>query len=229
MNIFLIQQRQQRIPLAELSGEVRQRLGKPLRRASPLTQLAVMGALSCLPEPLSGQRLALLWQSTYGPRAETLALLAEICTGAGEPLPYDFLASQPAIAAAQLKPLLPGLETAHHLPLDDETQTQWSLMLTLAHGWLSEGRFAQVLCAHLDVRNEIACGDWLLLSASSDNALASLRPASGAFNESAGKICSDDRNFPARLDTLLTHPAGSGHRLRLQSPALPKLAVEFAR
>lgn len=230
MNIFLIQQRQQRIPLAELSGEVRQRLGKPLRRASPLTQLAVVGALSCLPEPLSGQRLALLWQSTYGPRAETLALLAEICTGAGEPLPYDFLASQPAIAAAQLKPLLPGLETAHHLPLDDETQTQWSLMLTLAQHWLSEGRFAQVLCAHLDVSHEIASGDWLLLSGGGgDKALATLCPDNGTNSKFASEVSSDDRNFPARLDTLLTHPAGSGHRLRLQSPALPKLAVEFAR
>lgn len=153
----------------------------------------------------------------------------EICTGAGEPLPYDFLASQPAIAAAQLKPLLPCLETAHHLPLDDETHTQWSLMLTLAQGWLSEGRFAQVLCAHLDVRHEIACGDWLLVSASSDNALATLSHATGPISESAVEISSDDHDFPARLGALLAHAAGSGHRLRLQSPALPKLAVEFAR
>ena len=141
----------QRHPVADLGSEVRQRLGKPLRRASPLTQLAVSGALACLPVASSAQPLALLWQSTYGPRAETLALLDEVCCGTAEPLPFDFLASQPAIAAAQLKPWLPGLLTAHHLPLDNEAQSQWTLMLALAHAWLSEGRFAQVLCAHLDI------------------------------------------------------------------------------
>ncbi len=216
----------QRLPVADLGCEVRQRLGKPLRRASPLTQLAVSGALACLPDTSPAQPLALLWQSTYGPRAETLALLDEVCCGAGEPLPFDFLASQPSIAAAQLKPWLPALQTAHHLPLDNEAQTQWTLMLALAHAWLSEGRCAQVLCAHLDIADGQASADWLLLRCHSvhpplaELSLASAAPATPAR---------DDRDFPKHLASLLTQPAGSDRRLRLQSPALPKLAVEFAR
>jgi hypothetical protein len=35
-------------------------------------------------------------------------------------MPYDFLASQPAIAAAQIQPFLPGLQSATHFPLDTE-------------------------------------------------------------------------------------------------------------
>lgn len=216
----------QRLPVADLGSEVRQRLGKPLRRASPLTQLAVSGALACLPDASAAQPLALLWQSTYGPRVETLALLDEVCCGAGEPLPFDFLASQPAIAAAQLKPSLPCLQTAHHLPLDDEAQTQWTLMLALAHGWLSEGRYSQVLCAHLDIADCQASGDWLLLRCHSEHPpLAELSLASAA----PASLARDDRDFPTHLASLLTQPAGSDRRLRLQSPALPKLAVEFAR
>ena len=226
MNITLDHCFAQRLPVADLGSEVRQQLGKPLRRASPLTQLAVCGALACLPDASSAQPLALLWQSTYGPRAETLALLDEVCGGAGEPLPFDFLASQPAIAAAQLKPWLPTLQTAHHLPLDDEAQTQWTLMLALAHTWLSEGRFAQVLCAHLDIANGQARGDWLLLRCHSEHLpLAELSLASAA----PATLARDNRDFLARLTTLLDQPAGSDQRLRLQSPALPKLAVEFAR
>ena len=226
MKITLDHLLSQRLPVADLGSEVRQRLGKPLRRASPLTQLAVSGALACLPDASSAQPLALLWQSTYGPRAETLALLDEVCCGTAEPLPFDFLASQPAIAAAQLKPWLPGLLTAHHLPLDNEAQSQWMLMLALAHAWLSEGRFTQVLCAHLDIADGQASGDWLLLRSHSEHPpLAELSLASAAPTT----LARDDRDFPKRLANLLAQPAGNDRRLRLQSPALPKLAVEFAR
>ncbi len=98
----------------ELPAAVRAALGKPLRRAAALTQLAVVGAFAALPEAARSQPCALLWQSTSGPRPETLTLLNEMCHGAGEPMPYDFLATQPAIAAAQLQPLLPGLRSASH-------------------------------------------------------------------------------------------------------------------
>ena len=85
----------------ELPIAVRSALGKPLRRAAALTQLALVGSLASLAENRRHQPTALLWQSTSGPRAETLALLQEVCIGSGEPMPFDFLAIQPAIAAAQ--------------------------------------------------------------------------------------------------------------------------------
>ena len=76
----------------ELPIAVRSALGKPLRRAAALTQLALVGSLASLAENRRHQPTALLWQSTSGPRAETLALLQEVCIGSGEPMPFDFLA-----------------------------------------------------------------------------------------------------------------------------------------
>ena len=78
---------------ADLPAAVRAALGKPLRRAAPLTQLALVGALACLPPERRHLPTALLWQSTSGPRLETLALLDEVCYGSAEPMPYDFLAT----------------------------------------------------------------------------------------------------------------------------------------
>jgi hypothetical protein len=34
-------------------------------------------------------------------------------------MPYDFLATQPALAAAQIQAFLPGLQSASHLPLNN--------------------------------------------------------------------------------------------------------------
>ena len=85
---------------ANLPAAVRAALGKPLRRAAPLTQLALVGALACLPAERRTLPTTLLWQSTSGPRLETLTLLDEVCGGSAEPMPYDFLATQPATADA---------------------------------------------------------------------------------------------------------------------------------
>ena len=102
--IYLTTPLSQQFSPEALAAAVRAALGKPLRRAAPLTQLALVGALACLPEDRRHQPTALLWQSTSGPRAETQVLLREICSGSGEPMPYDFLATQPTIAAAQIRP-----------------------------------------------------------------------------------------------------------------------------
>ena len=74
-------------------------------------------------------------------------MLVEIFTGAGEPMPYDFLAIQPAIAAAHLQPHLSGLEPTY-FPAAAEGAASWALLLALAARWLAAGRYAQVLCAH---------------------------------------------------------------------------------
>ena len=208
----------------ELPAAVRAALGKPLRRAAALTQLAVVGAFAALPEAARSQPCALLWQSTSGPRPETLTLLNEMCHGAGEPMPYDFLATQPAIAAAQLQPLLPGLRSASHLPLASDTGADWHLLLTLAATWLAEGRYARVLCAQLDHWGEQAIGHWLSLTADQlETSQASLQIVSQAVDNAH-----DDRpDFPVALASWLE--AGKPSTLTLRSPAQPALAVEFAR
>ncbi|MBU1363256.1 MAG: hypothetical protein KKE51_05470 [Gammaproteobacteria bacterium] len=209
---------------AELPAAVRAVLGKPLRRAAPLTQLALVGALACLPAERRALPTALLWQSTSGPRLETLTLLDEVCAGSAEPMPYDFLATQPAIAAAQIQSFLPGLQTAMHLPLDREGVANWSLLLSLAIVWLNEGRCAQVLCAQLDHAIDVASGHWLALSrAPLENSPASLQLAKGAASESLP----DTPDLPARLAKWL---AGNGSpTLSLHSPVAMKLTVEFTR
>ncbi len=208
----------------ELPAAVRAALGKPLRRAAPLTQLALVGALACLPAERRALPTALLWQSTSGPRLETLTLLDEVCSGGAEPMPYDFLATQPAIAAAQIQNFLPGLQTAMHLPLDSQGVANWSLLLSLAIIWLNEGRCAQVLCAQLDHAAAAACAHWLALSrAPIENSPACLHLVDGASNISRP----DTPDFPARLAEWLA--GHDGPTLSLHSPVAMKLTVEFTR
>ena len=214
----------QHYPPPALSGAVRAALGKPLRRAAPLTQLALLGALASLPAERRQQPSALLWQSTSGPRQETLALLQEVCLVAGEPMPYDFLATQPAIAAAQIQPFLPGLQSATHCPLDSAGTANWSLLLNLALNWLDEARYHQILCAHLDSSPDGASGHWLSLSRKPlENTLASLQ----LTTDSASTSLTDTPDFPAHLMCWLQLAESSS--LLLQSPAAPGLALKFAR
>jgi hypothetical protein len=209
---------------AALPAAVRAALGKPLRRAAALTQLALVGALASLPPERRALPTILIWQSTSGPRLETLTLLNEVCSGDAEPMPYDFLATQPAIAAAQIQSFLPGLQSAMHLPLDSEGMAHWSLLLSLAIIWLNEGRCAQVLCAQLDHFEDEASGHWLALSRNPlENSPATLQLTACP----SGNVLEDTPDFPAHLVQWLTrneHPT-----LSPQSPVTIRLAVEFAR
>lgn len=207
-----------------LPAAVRAALGKPLRRAAVLTQLALVGAFAALPPERRDQGTILLWQSTSGPRLETVTLLDEVCTGSAEPMPYDFLATQPALAAAQIQPFLPGLRAANHLPLDNGDSADWCLLLTLACEWLRAGRCTQVLCAQLDHGRDMASGHWLAVSseaAPGAQATLTLRPKA-----EAGAL-TDTPDLPARLNEWLSLPVSS--TVQLQSPATSALAVEFAR
>jgi hypothetical protein len=207
-----------------LAAAVRTAAGKPLRRAAALTQLALIGASTCLSEAQRQQSTILLWQSTSGPRPETLALLDEVCLGSGEPMPYDFLATQPALAAAQIQPFLPGLQSAMHLPLDNAASANWLLLLSLACTWLDQGRCAQVLCAQLDHGHDAATGHWLALGAQPlENTLARLQL--GQTSSTTGQP--DTPDLPVRLSEWLS--ASESPAISLHSATSPRLAVEFAR
>lgn len=214
----------QRFTADELSATVRTALGKPLRRAAALTQLALVGSLAALPENRRHLPTALLWQSTSGPRAETLELLLEVCVGSGEPMPFGFLAIQPAIAAAQIQPFLPGLQTASYFPLDTVGKAQWSLLLNMALNWLAEGRYAQVLCAHLDLTPSGAESHWLDLSKEPlDNSLIRLQLSSIANQNTLP----DTPDFPQHLKRWQQQP--NTNVLNLQSPTGYRQALEFNR
>ena len=207
-----------------LPTAIRTALGKPLRRAAALTQLALLGAFAALPAERRRLPTVLLWQSTTGPRQETLALLDEVCNGPSEPMPYDFLATQPALAAAQIQPFLPGLQAASHVPLDNGSSANWHLLLALAGEWLRTGRYAQALCAQLDHQPEMASGHWLSLSTdATPGALATVALHSAPL----GAPLADIPDLPARLNDWLSQ-AGPA-TCHLESPAAPGLTVEFAR
>lgn len=209
---------------ASLPLAVRAALGKPLRRAAPLTQLALVGALACLPAERRNLPTALLWQTTSGPRQETLALLDEVCNGPAEPMPYDFLATQSAIAAAQIQHFLPGLRSASHFPLDTPGTAQWAILLALASNWLAEGRYAQVLCAHLDSWAEAADGHWLCLSREPlEKSPVSLQIRNTPWPDARP----DTPDLPVHLADWLEQTDNPA--LHLLSPTAPRLAVEFAR
>lgn len=210
------------LPQAELASAVRCALGKPLRRAAPFTQQALIGALACLSEAQRHEPTALLWQSTVGPRAETQALLDEIRQGNGEPMPYDFLATQPAIAAAQIQPFLPGLVSASHFPLAEADTSAWSLLLTLADRWLVEGRYAHVLCAQLDLWQGFASGHWLLLS----RAPLEMSAPRLHFQSQAANNVPDQPDFPAHVAAWLKTTSPT---LALPSPFGVPTALEFVR
>ena len=207
-----------------LPKSVRAALGKPLRRAAVLTQLALTGALACIPPERRELPSALLWQSSSGPRLETLALLDEVCHGAAEPMPYDFLATQPAIAAAQIQPFLPGLQSATHFPLAEAGGAQWAMLLALADHWLNEGRYEQVLIAHLDALPDLAAGEWLLLGCEPlENSSCRLQIESSSSPE----ILADRPDFPSLLACQLA--ASNADSFQIASSGLLGPRLEFAR
>lgn len=203
----------QNIAPAELSPLVRAATGQAMRRTSALHQLALLGSLHCLPEAWRNRSTALLWQSASGPCRETLTLLDEVCQGSAEPMPYDFLATQPALAATQIEPCVPGLRIASHLPLADGQQSAWGLLLTLASQWLNEGRYEQVLCAQLDTWPEQYRGYWLGLSTATPESgcLAHLAISTSA----AERVLSDCPQLPEQLHAALHEPGW--RELRLSS------------
>jgi hypothetical protein len=201
----------QNIAPAELSPRVRAATGQAMRRTAALHQLALLGALHCLPEAWRNRPTALLWQSASGPYRETLILLEEVCQGGAEPMPYDFLATQPALVATQIQAFVPGLRIASHLPLADGQQSAWALMLTMANQWLNEGRYAQVLCAQLDTWPEAYRGYWLGLAATTPehSCLAHMVIAAST----ADRVLSDCPQFPEQLHAALHEPGWSELRL----------------
>ncbi|MDP3139756.1 MAG: hypothetical protein Q8N17_25900 [Burkholderiaceae bacterium] len=208
----------------KLPAAVRAVLGKPLHRANTLTQLALIGALTCLPKECRHLSTALLWQSSGDLHLKTPTPFEEVCRSQTAPIPHDLLTGLPTIAAMQIQAFLPGLESTTHIPLTTENEANWSLLLTLASNWLNEGRYAQVLCAYLDSSAEPTNAHWLLLANNSlENSPANLHIRTMTYSNALP----DTPDFPVHLAQWLTQ--ASSQRLHLQSAAMPRLAVEFAQ
>jgi hypothetical protein len=207
---------------AELAAAARLAAGSGLRRAGDLTRLALLVALAAIPEARRRQPTALFWQTASGPRRETAHLLATLRSGDGEPLPYDFLATQPALAAAQIQPWLPGLAAASATPLARTGEACWAFLLADALAWTAARAGSQALCAHLDAWEDGAAAHALLLAADpGEPPLARLVPVAA----STLPLLADIPELPAGLPAQLA----AGHGCALAAPAGLSLALEFVR
>jgi hypothetical protein len=104
-----------KVPEGDRKAFVRTHLGAGLRRAGPSAECLVASAVACwnLAGPVAPPvRLGLFWTNTTGLGPEVAGLL-ETCLARGEePMPFQFIASQPHMAACHAAPFLPGLVQA---------------------------------------------------------------------------------------------------------------------
>lgn len=178
-----------RIAPAELDATLRARLGQPLRREGVFARLSLAGIAACLGEPgvpWQGKRNGLIYGSRRGAAAETERVLAEVAGQGSLPMPFDFIASQAGVAAAQAARIFGDVDGAMYLP---STGALWEQILNLALLWLESGRYEQVLCGWVepawpaqDNAPGVHCSDWLLLApkASFDTGWARLERVASA-------------------------------------------------
>lgn len=101
------------LPREEVQSFARSQLGSALRRAGISAEFTLASALACWrkcqPAP-AHPSLALIWTSRTLTGTENTACLAELLEARELPMPFQFIASQPAMAGVHAKALLPGLD-----------------------------------------------------------------------------------------------------------------------
>jgi hypothetical protein len=113
----------------------RAQFGTGLRRAGISAEFTLASAVDCWrklePEP-SSPRLALIWTSLTFSGTESMVCLTELM-GAGDlPMPFQFIASQPHVAAVYANRFLPGLAYATTL-LPSDMDVKATLLPGLSH------------------------------------------------------------------------------------------------
>ncbi len=150
-----------------LRQRVREAVGAPLRRAGAQVELTVTGVHACLaalPADAPRGSTGVLWTSRAGVRAATATVLDELCLRKEPPLPFDFLATQAALAAIPLQQLLPTLDAALYLPWTGDEALRWPRMLQLAALQLGRGQHALVLCGTVEPGDATHRCRWVALA-----------------------------------------------------------------
>ncbi|MDR2926375.1 MAG: hypothetical protein LBU76_10600 [Azoarcus sp.] len=132
-----------------LSALARQHAAMPLRRAGPLVELVIVGVAAML-DGQPDMPTIVLWGSRTGITdiGNRLVSCVEI---AREPVfPFDFLASQPIVAATTLRKRFSCIENALYQPWPDDAATHWQRARTLAAAWLRAGRCQRVICGQAE-------------------------------------------------------------------------------
>lgn len=179
MNIIAALHRQ-RLDTAALTAAARACCSVPLRRAGPMTELVITGVHACLdgqPELPS----AVIWGSRTGTPGATARVVSDLCIAGEAPLPFDFLATQPALAAVPVQQTFPCVANALYQPWQNHADRHWAYMLHLALAWLRAGRHTRVLCGQIEPRRDGGSGDWLMLTtAEAEGPAPEHRPAGSA-------------------------------------------------
>jgi hypothetical protein len=132
-----------------LSSLARQHASMPLRRAGPLVELVIVGLASTLDKQPDMPTIVLYGSHTgISIAGGRLVSCIEI---AHEPVyPFDFLASQPIVAAIALQKSFPCIENALYQPWPGDVAVHWQQARTLATSWLWAGRCARVICGQVE-------------------------------------------------------------------------------
>ena len=113
--------REQCFDTATLSALARKQSTVPLRRAGALIELTIVGVAACL----AGQpaaRTAVLWGSRFGIRTAGERVVTDIVIAREMPFPFDFLATQPIVAAIALQKSFPCIENVLYQPWGGRNQ-----------------------------------------------------------------------------------------------------------
>ncbi|MDR0736971.1 MAG: hypothetical protein LBF51_09135 [Zoogloeaceae bacterium] len=152
----------QRFDDASLSASACAHTRTPLRRASALTELLIVGAAACL-DGMPDAPTVVLWGSRTGMHAATIRVITDVVIAREAPLPYDFLATQPILAAIPLRQNFPCVENVLYQPWSDDVELHWLRMRMLAAAWLRGGRCTRTLCGQVESDGGAHCGQWQIL------------------------------------------------------------------
>lgn len=159
---------------AALRQQVRAALPAPLRRAGAQVELCVAGAHACMAalpaNAAPAGPVGLLWNSRAGGRFATAQVLEELCLRGEDVLPFDFLATQPALAAIPLQQAIPALESALYMPWTGDDALRWPRLLELAASDLLRGRHRLMLCGTVEPGDTVHRCRWIALAAARDYA-----------------------------------------------------------
>jgi hypothetical protein len=147
---------------ATLTAAARASCAVPLRRAGVLTGMVIVGVAACLADKPELPTLV-LWGSHTGASAVSARIITDIVISHEAPFPYDFLATQPILAAVPLQQSFPCIENVLYQPWGDDVELHWQRMHTLARAWLQAGRCARVLCGQVEPGEGEHCGKWQVL------------------------------------------------------------------
>jgi hypothetical protein len=127
-----------------------------------MTELVIAGVAACLAGEADRSTMV-LWGSRMGARAAGIRVVVDVAIARESPFPFDFLATQPILAAIPLQKSFPCIESALYQPWTGDAALHWQRMRMLAAVFLQAGRHARVLCGQVEPGEGEHIGRWQML------------------------------------------------------------------